>query len=765
MTEKRVLILILSLFILLGLGYALITPVFEASDELWHYPMIRHLADGNPLPVQVFDPNEAGPWKQEASQPPLYYYIGALLTSWIDTSDVEDVRWLNPHVDNGVITSDGNINLVVHDPNADPLSGTQLAVRVVRIFSVILGAVTVYLTYEIACKVAPGRPEIALGAAAVNAFTPMFLFISGAVNNDNLVIPLASLALLLMIRIVRAGDETTRREFGRLLLLGIIIGLGALTKITALGLFGLALLAIFVKQWREVGGGVDLPSLIGLTGRSAIRILVVFIPALLIAGWWYYRNIQLYGDWSGWNAFIAVLGRRAHAASLAQLWDERWGFMISYWGLFGGLNVPMPDWIYHVLNAVVITSVAGFLFYGLLLLYNWQTTNGTLIVDFKSLISNVLAFLDKHIALILCLLWATAVVVGLARWATITWSSQGRLVFSSISALSTLLVVGFVGWMPRRFATQVVTLLGVFMFSISALAPFLWIGPAYEVEDEEINIEDFRIANEAFSNKLRLLGFQLDAEALQPGDELNVVLEWEVLEKMQRDWSVFVHLIDPVIESPIAQRDMFLGQGLLATSLLQPGTRIANHYQLEIPDTAIAPLALTLATGLYDFNTGERLLTEDGRDAVELEIVNLDVTEGQVPNLISVNFEDELELIGFSMSQRRMAPGQEERLSLYWRPLKNLDTDYTFFAQVIDEDTTRWGSQDLKQPTSEWQPGSIQTTEMDFRIDKNAPPGIYPVIVGIYSRPAGGGFDRLQMKTAEGRLTDDFFHLFDMRIE
>ncbi|MDX1415721.1 MAG: hypothetical protein R3293_16105, partial [Candidatus Promineifilaceae bacterium] len=73
MSEKRILTLILFLFLILGFTYALTTPVFEASDELWHYPLVRHLADGNPLPVQVFDPELAGPWKQEASQPPLYY--------------------------------------------------------------------------------------------------------------------------------------------------------------------------------------------------------------------------------------------------------------------------------------------------------------------------------------------------------------------------------------------------------------------------------------------------------------------------------------------------------------------------------------------------------------------------------------------------------------------------------------------------------------------------------------------------------------------
>jgi hypothetical protein len=223
-TCRRWLALILSVYTLLGVTYALTTPPFEASDELWHYPMIRHLADGNPLPVQVFDPAQAGPWNQEASQPPLYYYLGAALTFWIDTGDMAQVRWLNPHVDTGVLTKDGNINLTIHAPDANPWQGTLLAIYIVRLFSVLLGLATVYLTFRIAKLVfgnrypVIGNPatdhgspitdhgspvtdyrSLALGATAVTAFLPMFIFISGAVNNDNLVIPLVALALLLMI--------------------------------------------------------------------------------------------------------------------------------------------------------------------------------------------------------------------------------------------------------------------------------------------------------------------------------------------------------------------------------------------------------------------------------------------------------------------------------------------------------------------------------------------------------------------------------------
>ncbi|MBI5567335.1 MAG: hypothetical protein HY870_20720, partial [Chloroflexi bacterium] len=131
---------ILILFVLLASLYSIVTPIFEASDELWHYPLVQWLSKGNPLPVQ--DAKNVGPWKQEASQPPLYYYLTGWATFWIDTSDLAEMRRENPHADNGVITPDGNNNLVVHDPQREafPWRGTVLAVHLVRFLSVLMGA-------------------------------------------------------------------------------------------------------------------------------------------------------------------------------------------------------------------------------------------------------------------------------------------------------------------------------------------------------------------------------------------------------------------------------------------------------------------------------------------------------------------------------------------------------------------------------------------------------------------------------------------------
>ena len=253
--------LVLVLFIIVGSTFAVTTPIFEASDELWHYPVIWRLAQGQGLPV--LDAHNPGPWRQEAGQPPLYYFIMALATRWIDTTDMHAVRRLNPHVDSGIVTADGNTNLAIHtDTENFPWRGTVLAVRLVRLLSVLLGTGTVYLTYRLALEICPDWPELAVGAAGVLAFTPMFAFIAGSVNNDNLAILIASATVLLITRMGATGDTGKKIRFvfksqweqvrGHIsimhLMLGILLGLGALTKLSLLVLFPVAAAIIAYNQ-------------------------------------------------------------------------------------------------------------------------------------------------------------------------------------------------------------------------------------------------------------------------------------------------------------------------------------------------------------------------------------------------------------------------------------------------------------------------------------------------------------------------------------
>jgi hypothetical protein len=789
MNTTRSLVLILVSFVILGVVYATVTPPFEASDELWHYPLVRHLADGNPLPVQAYDAAEAGPWKQEASQPPLYYYLAAALTFWIDTSDMDQVRWLNPHVDNGLITADGNINLAIHDPGVNQWQGTLLALHVVRLFSVLLGAGTVYLTFRIAEETVPGRPEIALGAAAANAFTPMFLFISGAVNNDNLAIPLASLAVLLMILARRR-----ERDIAYWLLLGSVIGLALLTKEGTFALLPLAWGTIFVARWRYLNGRVNasapaepgqLPPgwLFRLLLSSFYHFALLLLPVVVIASWWYARNVRLYGDWLGWSAFIAVLGQRAQPASLLQLWSERRGFMMSYWGLFGGVNVPMGPWVYRLLNGTLLVSIAGFVLYLALLSRPWTWARAWPGRRWPTgeLVATLFHAVESHFGLVLSFLFSGAVVYGLVQWATATWSSQGRLVFTAISALNVLMVCGLAGWLPRSYARPVVAILSLFMFVIALSAPFAWIRPAYQPESYTPGLlkADQPVAigfddPEQGVERVRLLGYAVQPlessdSSVHPGESVDVLLTWEVRAEMDEDWSIFVHLDDPILGTPVAQRDMYPGQGLRPTSLLEPGEMVRSFMRLLLPQTLVAPAELELNVGWYEFYSGDRLRLASGEgDAATLALLKLLPAPGTYPNPTAVDFGGQLELVGYDLSPRRAKPGQTIDLALYWRASHALSVDYTFFAQVVDQDTTLWASNDMPPPggTTSWQMGEVYTLNMPLSLSPDTPPAVYPIHLGMYTRDNDGGFHRLQIVAEDGRITqENFLRLALVRVD
>ena len=210
---------------------------------------------------------------------------------------------------------------------------------------------------------------------------------------------------------------------------------------------------------------------------------------------------------------------------------------------------------------------------------------------------------------------------------------------------------------------------------------------------------------------------------------------------------------------------MFLDQGLRSTKFLRTGETIFNHYQLTIPETAVAPAELVLSVGLYDFYTAdqERLPLTSGEDSVALARLALEPAPGDVPNPTGVNFENELELVGFELNPRQVAAGEMVDLRLYWRAKRPLTTDYTIFAQVVDEATTRWASQDLGQPTAGWAEGDLQTVQLSLLLDPATPAKVYPLIIGLYTVD-DGQFNRLQIIAADGRPTDDFLELTLLRV-
>jgi hypothetical protein len=697
------------------------------------------------------------------------------MTRWIDTSDLDHVRRLNPHADNGKITEDGNTNLIVHSPpyragarigaGRSPWQGTELAIHLIRFMSVVLGAVTVYLGYRLVLEIWPQRWALALAAAGLTAFNPMFLFISGAVNNDNLAMSLCALGIWLLVRLVeRHGGK--RSSSGKawwfdVVVLGLVLGLAVLTKTSAMGLLPLTALAVSFVAWKRhswrwfVGGGVVTAGLV-----------------LLLSGWWFLRNALLYDmDWLGLERFVLILGYRVPPATLRQLWSERVGFMMAYWGLFGGVNVSMPAWIYVGLNGVLVLSGVG-LVVGLI---RQARTFGRWLAQSARSVSELCGAIEPiHVQILLLALWPLVVLVSWAGWATRTWSSQGRLVFSAITALSAWMALGLDQLVPRRVSSRVPSALvpgavATFLLGVALWVPWGVIAPAYQAPLLAAGTKPMpdRQLQADMGGQLRLLGYDVENvdpdgwARVQPAEAVRFTLYWEALGPMDRDWSIFAHVLDSDLELPLAVRDRYPGQGLLATSEMEPGTRWSDRYVIWLDETAYSPSQALLEVGLYDLSTGERppIVVERGEgaevldNALRFQPLRVEGRTSELPNPLSFQMEDQLALVGWDVEPRVVSAGELLYLTLYWDALAPISQDYQLSTQVVGEGQRKVAQLDASPggvPTSAWRTGERIVDRRELQIDSAAPPGGYEIIVSVYGWETPDEIRRLRITDGEG---------------
>lgn len=727
--RERALVVILAGFLLLGIAYSVWVPIFEISDEVWHYPMVEHLATTWTLPVQPLEAGaQSGPWRQEGSQPPLYYALAAALTRWIDTSDMEEVRQLNPQLEAGVLRADRrNVNLVVHNLPGErfPWRGTVLAVHIARLLSVLLGVWSVYLGWRLVRALFPEPSWLASATAALHAFTPMFIFITASVNNDTLVIPLSILALLLMVRLLKGLRPSPRTE----LLLGLVLGLAVLTKEGALGLLPLALATSLWSSWQAAGRPRKPTAPWGK--RLLLSAGAWILPLLLVAGWWYWRNFRLYGDWLGLNAFLAVAGERPFTPGLRELWSERFSFMAAYWGNFGGLNVPLPLPFYHLLNGAAVVAGVGL---GVRFVRWLRAPHSLWPFDWQPLTA----------ARALAWAWPAALLVSVLRWTRLTMASQGRLVFPGLPIWSLGLLLGLLAWLPQdrpRLHKGVAFALPALLFALSAGALPLEIVPTYRLPaplPAETPLPHTLEAN--FGGQLRLLGYGIETAEVEPGSAVDLTLYWEALAPTTTEHKIFVHLVGEAGRI-VAQHDGMPGRGLLSTRRLAAGQTWEDRYVITVPDVAYAPDTLSVAVGVYDAASGVRLQrAAEGAtpgDSARFGEIDLLPPPGELPNPVAIRFGEGMVLRGYDVSALSLAPGAPLTVTLHWEATAPMQEEYTVSVQVINALWQKAAQLDAwplegAAPTSTWQPGQSYTEERMLSIAADVPPGSYDLRLAVY---------------------------------
>ncbi|MCE7981007.1 MAG: hypothetical protein DYG89_07425 [Caldilinea sp. CFX5] len=110
-----------------------------------------------------------------------------------------------------------------------------------------------------------------------------------------------------------------------------------------------------------------------------------------------------------------------------------------------------------------------------------------------------------------------------------------------------------------------------------------------------------------------LVGVDSISTTVTAGSTLPVRLVWSATTQPQRDYTLFVHLVDEN-GVPLAQNDRQPLGGFYPTSAWEPGIWVEELYQLTVP-ADLAPGRYRLVTGLYDAVKNERLFSVDGSDS------------------------------------------------------------------------------------------------------------------------------------------------------
>lgn len=713
---KRQITLVIGLFLVLGAFYSLATPPLEASDEFDHYPVVQYVQTQGALPVM--DPQNPEPWRQEGGQPPLYYTLMAGLTSWIDTGDLDEIRWLNRHAFIGNPGQVGNKNLIIHQPEREafPWHGTVLAVHVIRLASVVLGAVTVWLVWRVAIQLCPETRWVALLAAALTAFNPMFLFVSAAVNNDVLAALIGSLLLLLLVQISNLKSQMSSRALlVRYLVLGAVLGLGALTKLSLVAMIPLALTAVALRSWRQYSALAPRRRLL----FAICHLLLVILTVSVISGWWFIRNWRLYGDPTAVNTFMEILGYRAEPLTLGGFLGEFVTFRRTYWGLFGGVNVAAPEPVYVFYDLLSLVALVG------LGLRVWRRRRAG--VGFWWI----------------PLLWVAVLFATLLRWVLMYYSFQGRLIFPGIAALSTFLALGLGEWAPDRWRPAVARGIGGALLVLAVLVPFVSILPAYDypqpltLADVPVNA---RVEPVDVGGVARIVGWEVPEQVVQPGDRsahVEFVVYWEVVAPDSKLYVSFANVLGRG-RQPVGQiQARHLAEGMVPTTLWQPGQVWRDRYRVPIDADAAAPSLLRIEVGLYEPEGGVTLGVV-GIGEAKLSPGKGDAAAVSSLQPLEVELAEGIALRGYALSSAEVAPGETLTLTLQWEARQAVSADYQVFVHMLGDEPQQVAQGDGPPlmgdyPTRLWAPGEVIADPHVLTVPADLAPGAYRLVVGMYS--------------------------------
>lgn len=390
-------IIIVLVYLIIGSLYALRTPAWQTPDEPAHFNYVRQLAHGRLPIMEMGDYNEA--YRNEI--------ISAGFAPQYDVSIITYEDWQPP------------LYYLLQTPVYKLTSGSLTAMR---LFSVLMGAGVVLFAYGIARLLFPQQEWVAWTTAVFVAFVPQHLAIMGSVNNDSGAELLIAAILYLLIKWLPQDKNDDPQRYP--IAIGLLLGLGFLTKGTVYLMAPVAGVALLWRYWRDWSALIKH----GFT---------LFLPAAILGALWWVRNILTYGG-------LDIIGKTRHdEVVIGQIrtaeWIDQFGLaetvsrfvqttFNSFWGQFGWMALPMPLWIYRPLLLLTAVALVGLL----LAPFIWTKTSR------RALITNGL------LIIMVCLLLLTT---GLHVGYNLTFvQHQGRYLYPALIPIGLGVAIGLETW-------------------------------------------------------------------------------------------------------------------------------------------------------------------------------------------------------------------------------------------------------------------------------------------------------------------------------
>lgn len=561
--ERWALAVILGTFATLALAFSVVIPLGEAPDEVPHWAYVQYLVQNQHLPPPK------GAVSGESHQPLLYYLMGALATFWIPQPEFTLIA--NPDF---ALGEPQTPNLLLHTRReAFPYQGTALAWHWFRLFSVAMGAVTVWSTWRIAAELIPHQTGIALGAAAFVAFLPAFTSLSAVVNNDNFIIMLSSLGVLQVLRLAR--QPLRWRDAGWL---GVLLGLAPLAKLSGLvvWLFAAAVF-LFVawqsRQWKKIA----------LYGA-----LCFGFAGLCLAPWAIY-NLLNYGDPLGWSLVLSTTPLRRAPMT----WDDLtrvigWGLYTSFWGRFGGgIHLRMADAIYVILGGLALLPLLGWARYA--------RTPRHARRDFDA----------RAILAAFGVFWLL-MLAAFARWTlAVLGTDQARQLFPGLPLFAIVFTVGL-AYLSVDHKEIVLTTAYGGLFGLT-LAVLVYLGTTFAGSPQNLATLP-RLGGAAapadFGNTIRVVDYRVEPTRVTPGGTVDVHIQWQALSAPTENYWLLLQLAGSGEE--VVNKDGVPSAGRPTTDWWRTGDVFVSHHTLTIPEDA-ASGTYQLRLGLHPFGKWEWL--------------------------------------------------------------------------------------------------------------------------------------------------------------